>query len=78
MPRLLRRYDVAVGVLLFKFVLKLFHVDYLAKLREQFRRDGCLIDGWSLRRRSRQADCSERIRIQDESANTRLQPMVRT
>ena len=61
LPRLLRRCDVTwrSGLLLFKFVLKLFHVDYLEKLREQFRQDGSLTDGWSLRRRSRQADCSD-------------------
>ena len=34
LPQLLRRCDVAVGALLFKFVLKLFHVDYLEKWRE--------------------------------------------
>ena len=36
----------AGGAFLFMFVLNLFHVDYLKKLREQFCRIECLTDEW--------------------------------
>lgn len=63
------------GLLLFKFVLKLFHVYYLAKWREQFCRNECLTDEWPLRRRTQYYRLF-RLRVEIDPANTRLYPMV--